>query len=81
MIGPAAPRVLRARITLDGSGKESFAAVRQHWRAKIPFLNKVAVWTYYEGALRDEGIDAGATTVALSRRKVGSGTSRCTGIG
>jgi flavin-dependent dehydrogenase len=56
---------LRARITLDCSGKESFAAVRHRWRTKDPYLNKVAVWTYYEGALRDEGIDAGATTVAM----------------
>jgi 2-polyprenyl-6-methoxyphenol hydroxylase-like FAD-dependent oxidoreductase len=44
---------LRARITLDCSGKESFAAVRHRWRTKDPYLNKVAVWTYYEGALRD----------------------------
>ena len=56
---------LRARITLDCSGKESFAAVRHRWRTKDPQLNKVAVWTYYEGALRDQGIDAGATTVAM----------------
>jgi flavin-dependent dehydrogenase len=32
-------------------------------------LNKVAVWTYYEGAARDEGIDAGATTVAFVPEK------------
>jgi flavin-dependent dehydrogenase len=54
----------RAPITLDCSGKESFSAVRNHWRTPDPGLNKVAVWTYYKGALRDEGIDAGATTVA-----------------
>src|SRR3989442_2231943 len=39
-----------APITLDCSGKESFAALRQQWRMKDPFLNKVAVWTYYKGA-------------------------------
>jgi flavin-dependent dehydrogenase len=55
----------RAPLTLDCSGKDSFAAVRNHWRVKDPKLNKVAVWTYYEGARRDEGIDAGATTVAF----------------
>jgi flavin-dependent dehydrogenase len=59
----------RAPITLDCSGKESFAAVRQQWRMKDPFLNKVAVWTYYEGAKRDEGIDEGATTVAMVPEK------------
>jgi flavin-dependent dehydrogenase len=36
---------------------------------KDPQLNKVAVWTYYEGALRDEGIDGGATTVAFVPEK------------
>src|SRR5208282_4003058 len=59
----------RAPITLDCSGKEAFCAVRNQWRVKDPFLNKVAVWTYYEGALRDEGIDAGATTVAYVPEK------------
>lgn len=62
-------RELRAPITLDCTGKESFAAIRQGWRLKDPKLNKVAVWTYYEGALRDAGIDAGATTVAFVPEK------------
>jgi flavin-dependent dehydrogenase len=59
----------RAPITLDCSGKESFAAVRNNWRIKDPELNKVAVWTYYEDALRDPGIDEGATTVAYVPEK------------
>src|SRR5438874_10670904 len=59
----------RARITLDCSGKESFTAVRNQWRIEDPKLNKVAVWTYYKGAKRDEGIDAGATTVAFVPKK------------
>jgi flavin-dependent dehydrogenase len=58
-----------APITLDGSGKEAFCAVRNNWRVKDPFLNKIAVWTYYKGARRDEGIDAGATTVAYVPEK------------
>ncbi len=56
---------LRARITIDCTGKEAFTAVRNGWRIKDPKLNKVAVWTYYRGAIRDDGIDAGATTVAF----------------
>jgi flavin-dependent dehydrogenase len=55
----------RAPITLDCSGKEAFSAVRQNWRVKDPYLNKVAVWTYYKGAKRDPGIDEGGTTVAM----------------
>ena len=52
-------------IVLDCTGKESFAAVRERWRVGDPMLNKVAVWTYYKGAKRDEGRDEGATTVAF----------------
>lgn len=57
-------REFRAPITLDCSGKEAFAATRNNWRVRDPYLNKVAVWTYYRGAKRDPGIDEGATTVA-----------------
>ena len=67
--GDGPVREYRAPITLDCSGKEAFCAVRQQWRMKDPFLNKIAVWTYYEGAQRDEGIDGGATTVAYVPEK------------
>jgi len=59
----------RARMVLDCSGKDSFAAARNNWRLRDPNLNKIAVWTYYKGAKRDEGIDAGATTVAFVPEK------------
>ena len=59
------PFEFRASITLDCTGKESFAAVREGWRMRDPYLNKVAVWTYYKGSKRDEGIDEGQTTVAM----------------
>ena len=55
----------RAPMTLDCTGKEAFSTVRQQWRMKDPYLNKVAVWTYYRGAKRDGGIDEGTTTVAF----------------
>ncbi len=59
----------RAPITLDCTGKESFAAVRNRWRQPDPFLNKIAVWTYYVGARREAGIDEGQTTVAMIPEK------------
>ncbi len=59
----------RAPITLDCTGRESFAAVRNQWRQKDPFLNKVAVWTYYRGSRRETGIDEGQTTVAMIPEK------------
>lgn len=60
---------VRAPITLDCSGKEAFASNRLGWRVGDPYLNKVAVWTYYEGAKREPGIDEGGTTVAFVPEK------------
>ena len=59
----------RAPITVDCSGRDALAATQRNWRVRDPQLNKVAVWTYYRGARRDEGIDAGATTVAFVPEK------------
>ncbi len=54
-----------APITIDATGREAIAATRNAWRRGDPKLNKVAVWTYYDGATRDEGIDEGATTIGF----------------
>lgn len=59
----------RAPITLDASGRGSFSAARRQWRMPDPYLNKMAIWTYYKGAQRDEGFDEGATTVAYVPEK------------
>jgi flavin-dependent dehydrogenase len=56
---------IRAAITLDCSGKEAFASNRHGWRMNDPYLNKIAVWTYYKDSKRGEGIDEGDTTVAF----------------
>ena len=58
-----------APMVLDCTGKEAFSTVREGWRVKDPYLNKIAVWTYYEGSKREEGMDEGATTVAYVPEK------------
>jgi flavin-dependent dehydrogenase len=60
---------LTAHLTIDASGKEAFASNRLGWRLPDPKLNKVAVWTYYEGAMRESGQDEGTTTVAAIPEK------------
>ncbi len=55
---------LRAPLTIDASGRDMFAINRNDWRVRDPKLNKISIWTYFKGAMRDPGIDAGATTVA-----------------
>ena len=54
----------RAPITIDATGRDAFAVTRNGWKVRDPMLNKIAIWTYYKGSLRDSGIDEGATTVA-----------------
>ena len=61
--------VVNAKMTLDASGKEAFASNKEGWRVKDPWLNKIAVWTYYRGSKRESGIDEGATTIAFVPEK------------
>ena len=55
---------VRAPMTIDASGRETFAQSKNGWRVPDENLKKHAIWTYYEGALRDPGLDEGATTIA-----------------
>jgi flavin-dependent dehydrogenase len=58
-----------APITIDATGRDAFAVTRNGWKVRDPYLNKIAIWTYYKGALRDPGVDEGATTVAYVPEK------------
>lgn len=60
---------LEAPITIDASGRDSFAQVQNSWRMPDTKLRKLAIWTYYEGARRDEGVDEGTTTIAYLPEK------------
>jgi flavin-dependent dehydrogenase len=62
-------RRFEAPMTIDATGRDAFAVSRNGWQVRDPYLNKIAVWTYYEGALRDPGKDEGATTVAFVPEK------------
>lgn len=53
-----------APMTIDASGRDALTVARNKWRICDPKLNKIALWTYYRGAMRDPGLDEGATTVA-----------------
>ena len=55
---------VHAPVTLDCSGRDRVAKGRDGWFSKDPALNKIAIWSYWRGAKRDPGIDAGNTTVA-----------------
>jgi flavin-dependent dehydrogenase len=55
---------LAAPITLDCTGRDALYMRKQSSRKRDPMLNKIAIWTLFKGAKRDEGLDEGATTVA-----------------
>ena len=60
---------ISAPVTVDATGREAMAMSKNKWRERDPVLKKVAVWTYFEGAMRDPGLDAGSTTVAYLPEK------------
>ena len=37
-----------APMTIDASGRDSLAITRFGWRKRDPYLNKIAIWTYYK---------------------------------
>ena len=53
-----------ASLVIDCTGRDAMVASKEGWRKRDPKLNKIAIWTYYRGAMRDEGLAAGSTTVA-----------------
>jgi flavin-dependent dehydrogenase len=54
----------RAKVVVDATGRDTLLAGRLGWKQRDPDLNKIAIFTYFTGALRDPGLDEGATTVA-----------------
>jgi flavin-dependent dehydrogenase len=57
------PVNVRARVTVDASGQSSILASKFAAREQNPFLKNGAVWSYFKGAKKTEGIEAGATLV------------------
>lgn len=67
--GSGATHSVHAPVTIDASGRSALSMSRQRWRVPDKDLKKIAIWTYYNGAKRDPGIDEGATTVAYVEGK------------
>ena len=58
-----------ASLVVDATGRDALMAGKSKWRTRDPELNKISICTIYEGAMRDPGLDAGATTVAYIPEK------------
>lgn len=56
---------IASKVVVDASGRATVLGKQLGLREDVPRLNKAAVWGYYRGAKRREGIDAGETTVFI----------------
>jgi flavin-dependent dehydrogenase len=64
-------REVRAKVVVDASGQAGLLQNRLRLRIWDPVLNKGAVWTYWQGAFRDQGRDEGATMVLQTASRNG----------
>ena len=66
---PEGPVAYHAKVVVDATGRDALLASRLDWKRRDPDLNKISIFTYFTGALRDPGLDEGATTVAYIENK------------
>ena len=64
-------RTVRARVVVDAAGQSTVIQDRLGLREWDPELKKAAIWTYWKGAKREAGRDAGATLVLQLEGKKG----------
>lgn len=62
---------VRAKVVVDASGQSSIIMDRMGVRVWDDQLKKGAVWTYWNGAKREPGIDGGGTIVIQTEGKKG----------
>src|SRR5688572_23630860 len=66
-----ATREVTAEVVVDASGQSAMISNRLKARRVDADLKKGSVWTYYQGAWRGPGRDAGATFVLQTKGKLG----------
>lgn len=64
-------RTVRSRVVVDAAGQSTVIQDRLGLRQWDPDLKKAAIWTYWKGATRETGRDAGATLVLQLEGKKG----------
>lgn len=64
-------RTVRSRVVVDAAGQSTVIQDRLGLRQWDPDLKKAAIWTYWKGAQREAGRDAGATLVLQLEGKKG----------
>lgn len=70
--GPdAVQQEITSQVVVDASGQSTLIANKLKLKRSDPLLKKASIWTYYEAALRDPGIDEGATIILHTQAKQG----------
>lgn len=59
------PIDIDARVVVDASGHSTIIGRQLDLLESVPGLNKAAIWSYYRGGKRLDGIDAGETTIFM----------------
>jgi len=60
-----------SQVVVDAAGQSGLILDRLGLRQWDPVLKKAAIWTYWKGATREVGRDAGATLVLQTQGKIG----------
>jgi flavin-dependent dehydrogenase len=66
-----AEREVRARVVVDASGQGTLLSRQLGLKVADPALRNVAIYSYFRGAHRDEGRNAGATLVVRTKNRNG----------
>lgn len=61
----AAPVDLRARVVIDATGRDTLLASRTRRKAKIPRLDKTALFSHYRNTFRESGLDEGNIQIVV----------------
>jgi flavin-dependent dehydrogenase len=62
-------REVTCKVVIDGSGQQSIIANKLGLKRTDPNLKKAAIWSYWRGAIRDPGDNAGATIIMHTDQK------------
>ena len=60
---------IRGRVIVDATGQSALVARRLKLKSDEPELKKASIYTHFEGAVRDGGIDEGATLILHTRNQ------------
>ncbi len=67
--GSEETREVRAQVVVDATGLQAMLANRLGLRQDDPDLKKVAIWSYFRGAVRDAGDHGGGTIILHTRHR------------